>query len=248
MGAQGRGWGSGTGVQHKQRFRVICAEQTSAMQKSALAFRALLSFRCLWIHACLPLHVPPLIKCKNWPLEPGCISRTGLGNSACGLGWSSWKHLTCGPPREELDLCSGENIVHSNHDARFGASTLMHKMGFLQSKVTGKSVEEYTCWKLRIETADHDKYVASYKLAEKCWKSKQSIVLNKESRLWWSWKIGVKARKVERLNKCVLCERSCSVWPSQLWPARFYFLRPFPASFSVPVWHHKELTARTEGS
>lgn len=42
----------------------------------------------------------------------------------------------------------------------------MHKMGFLLSKVTGKSLEEYTRgWKKKKKTLD--KYVASYKLAGK---------------------------------------------------------------------------------
>lgn len=68
------------------------------------------SVPCLGIHACPPSSQSTLdgsnVKTgrRNCALEPGCISRTGFGNS---LPWP-WKveleTSACGPPWEELDV------------------------------------------------------------------------------------------------------------------------------------------------
>lgn len=138
------------------------------------------------------------------------------------------------------------------------------------STVTGMSLEEYNLRfnkkeKRKKKMASHYKYVISYKLAGGSGggegKSKQSVVLNKAARLWWSWKKknwGEWPGKVERLNKRILCQWSCLVCPPSaeprgLWLLRFvlisWFRCPFPCVTSQRAGGrpavHKQFASKT---
>lgn len=98
---------------------MICAEQTLATQRSALSFHPLYSpQRSVFANPCVsspPSRSPPppdqMLKLTTGTVhwnQVASIERGNFGNSACGLGRLSWKHLICGPPWEELDLCFRE--------------------------------------------------------------------------------------------------------------------------------------------
>lgn len=150
------GWGSGTGVQHKQRFGVICAERTLATQKSGLSFHPPHFLqRSVFGNPCVSSLPPPPqspldgsnVKAdrRNCALEPGCISGTSFGNSLPRPWKVELETSVCGPPVRGAGCGArfGAKIVHSNHYAWYWAFPFGCTKWVI-SKVTGMSLEENT--------------------------------------------------------------------------------------------------------